>query len=86
MYVLFLYSGLKCEGDVHDCLSSPCQHGGRCSERTSGEPGFDCECISPWDGVTCELDSRGCEVQPCIHGECSETLSGGKTTWKNKRI
>ncbi len=57
--------GQRCEGDVHDCLSSPCQNGGLCVERTDGVAGFTCECAGDWAGRLCEYESWSCGAQPC---------------------
>lgn len=57
-----------CEGDIYDCLSSPCQNDGTCVERVDGITGFQCRCPEPYIGHFCEIDSRGCGPEPCKNG------------------
>ena len=64
-YFECLFSGLRCEGDVHDCLSTPCLHGGFCVERTDGVAGYECQCEGEWAGRNCEYESWSCGAQPC---------------------
>ena len=38
--------------DVYDCLSSPCQNGGTCSE---GVTIYACDCAAGYEGNDCEM-------------------------------
>ena len=70
------FAGDRCEGDVYECLSLPCQHGGTCREWTSGRAGFDCLCPATFSGQFCEVDELSCEPAPCLHGAtCVQTVS-----------
>ena len=63
--ILINFSGQRCEGDIHDCLSRPCLHGGLCLERTDGVAGYECQCDGDWGGRNCEYESWSCGAQPC---------------------
>lgn len=39
--IFFSYSGAKCESDINECDSAPCQNGGVCRDRVGG---FQCQC------------------------------------------
>lgn len=43
----FSLSGAKCEVDIDDCDSAPCQNGGLCKD---GMGDFECECKSGYFG------------------------------------
>ena len=37
--------------DVDECISSPCQNGGNCSDHLNG---YTCHCVDGYDGANCE--------------------------------
>ena len=37
--------------DVDDCLSSPCQNGGTCTDAVNS---YTCACVDGWAGTNCE--------------------------------
>ena len=37
--------------DIDECLSSPCENGGTC---TDGVDGYTCSCVAGYTGVSCE--------------------------------
>ena len=41
--------------NVDECASSPCAHGGQC---TDGENEFNCSCINEYEGRTCSRDTN----------------------------
>ena len=47
---------------VNDCDSSPCIHGGTC---TDGLGRFECECPQDYAGRQCELGKVDCVFLPC---------------------
>jgi hypothetical protein len=54
---------------VTGCGSSPCSHGGVCSEPTAGT--FACDCSGTgYGGATCATDLDECLTNPCAHGTC----------------
>ena len=49
--------------NVNECLSSPCQHGGVCTDEVAG---FSCQCPDAFTGPTCDEDVNECiTTQPC---------------------
>eukprot|EP01050_Picozoa_sp_SAG11_P028168 SAG11_NODE_7428_length_1145_cov_1.413958_1_plen_381_part_11 len=77
------YEGARCEGDVDECASAPCQNGGECAESSGGGKGlvvapgaFRCSCAVGYAGRSCGIDVDECASAPCLNGaSCSE--SGG---------
>ena len=51
----------ECTLDIDECCSSPCEHGGAC---TDGDDSYTCDCDVPsafgWTGENCELDIDEC--------------------------
>ena len=43
--------------DVDECVSSPCQNGGNC---TDGVNGYKCACVDGYEGDTCETSKFVC--------------------------
>ena len=41
------YGGQRCERDINECLSNPCQHGGTCLDRKKS---FICQCVIGFEG------------------------------------
>ncbi|XP_053602020.1 protein crumbs [Plodia interpunctella] len=68
------YTGNNCEVDAGDpCLSSPCQHSGRCVLDARGD--YSCVCGARYHGAHCELEvslDPQCQAGPCRNnGSCS---------------
>ncbi|XP_046719270.1 von Willebrand factor D and EGF domain-containing protein isoform X1 [Silurus meridionalis] len=64
-------AGERCQVNVDDCKSSPCQRG-KCVD---GLNRFTCLCPAGFTGVTCELDIDECVSSPCFAGvPCENTL------------
>ncbi|XP_076832293.1 von Willebrand factor D and EGF domain-containing protein [Brachyhypopomus gauderio] len=67
--------GEKCEVDVDDCSSKPCQKG----QCVDGLNSFTCQCLAGWTGVTCDEDADECWSSPCFPGvACENTLGSFK--------
>lgn len=62
------YIGQRCQGDVYDCRSDPCQNGGTCLEMTGGVAGFTCKCSPLFSGRLCETAITVCTSSPCKNG------------------
>uniref|UniRef100_A0A3Q1H9L7 Neurogenic locus notch homolog protein 1 n=1 Tax=Anabas testudineus TaxID=64144 RepID=A0A3Q1H9L7_ANATE len=61
------YVGERCEGDVNECLSNPCDPVGTysCIQLTNN---YRCECRTGYTGQRCETVFDGCKGKPCRNG------------------
>ena len=62
--------------DVDDCLTTPCQNGGTCTD--TGVNTVSCACPPEFGGEFCEADSDDCASNPCASSalggaECVDT-------------
>jgi hypothetical protein len=80
------WEGTACGGEVDECISAPCLHGGACED---GVNGYTCECTehaagencdrceTGFDGPQCEHDIDDCASGPCQHGgQCQDGVNG----------
>ncbi|KAJ7993401.1 hypothetical protein DPEC_G00272060 [Dallia pectoralis] len=68
------FTGRRCQIEVDECLSYPCQNGGTCSDQVNG---FTCQCPDGFTGTLCETDIDECMDSPCLHGaQCVEGVNG----------
>jgi hypothetical protein len=65
----------RCELDVAECDSSPCQNGGVCGydstlddEMCIVPDSYSCDCPPGWFGKDCEIDNPACSMDPCKNG------------------
>uniref|UniRef100_A0AAV2KYH3 Sushi, nidogen and EGF-like domain-containing protein 1 n=1 Tax=Knipowitschia caucasica TaxID=637954 RepID=A0AAV2KYH3_KNICA len=58
------FTGRKCQIDVNECASSPCQNGGTCEDQINS---FVCQCPPGYTGVRCEFDIDECKDKPCFN-------------------
>ena len=50
------YTGDKCENNIDDCLSSPCLHGGNCTDQVDN---YTCDCSDTfYEGPDCDTRKR----------------------------
>lgn len=59
------FTGRRCQIDVNECASSPCQNGGTCEDRIKS---FICQCPPGYTGTLCETDVDECRDGPCLNG------------------
>ncbi|MEO8704815.1 MAG: DNRLRE domain-containing protein [Kofleriaceae bacterium] len=56
------------------CAANPCEHGGSCSNTTSG---FTCSCTPGYSGATCATNIDDCAGNPCQNGgACTDGVAG----------
>ncbi|KAK1796779.1 hypothetical protein P4O66_009793, partial [Electrophorus voltai] len=66
------FTGRRCQIDVDDCSSQPCQNGGSCLD---GQGSFACLCPLGFTGSLCETDIDECQENPCLNGaKCTEDV------------
>ncbi|TKS92960.1 Sushi, von [Collichthys lucidus] len=65
-------SGAKCEIDIDECDSAPCQNGGLCRD---GMGDFQCQCKPGFLGSRCELEINECLSDPCLNDGLCEDLT-----------
>jgi hypothetical protein len=69
------FTGEKCEVDIDDCASNPCQNTGVCSDL--GVQAYSCNCLGTgFDGDNCEVQINDCLSNPCENGGvCADGLN-----------
>ncbi|XP_062853195.1 sushi, nidogen and EGF-like domain-containing protein 1 [Trichomycterus rosablanca] len=70
------FTGHRCQIDVDECSSSPCQNGGTCTDRVNA---FACRCPAGFSGARCETDVDECQENPCLNGARCIQGSGSYT-------
>jgi hypothetical protein len=69
--------GKNCEVDIDECLSSPCENNGNC---TDGDNRYICACKDGFMGDNCETSTNDdeCDVSPCQNnGKCRHQEESG---------
>jgi hypothetical protein len=67
------WSGERCDVDIDECASSPCQGGSTCED---GVAAYGCVCAVGWEGDNCATNPDDCASSPCLHGGmCSDGAS-----------
>lgn len=59
------FLGPRCDVDIDECASAPCQNSGGCIDGTDG---FLCLCPAGFAGLRCETNVDECVSAPCLHG------------------
>ncbi|XP_059559811.1 sushi, nidogen and EGF-like domain-containing protein 1 isoform X2 [Myotis daubentonii] len=67
------FTGRRCQLDVDECASHPCQNGGTC---THGVNSFSCQCPAGFGGPTCETAPSPCNTKECMNGGRCQVVSG----------
>ncbi|EHB16173.1 Sushi, nidogen and EGF-like domain-containing protein 1 [Heterocephalus glaber] len=67
------FTGRRCQRDVNECASHPCQNGGTC---THGVNSFTCQCPTGFGGPTCGSAQSPCEDKQCQNGGQCQAESG----------
>ena len=52
------FSGQKCEIEINECDSNPCQNNGHCFDQIGS---YKCVCQIGYNGTNCEIESPGCK-------------------------
>ncbi|XP_055363642.1 sushi, nidogen and EGF-like domain-containing protein 1 isoform X2 [Betta splendens] len=58
------FTGRRCQINVNECASHPCQNGGTCTDQINS---FICQCPPGYTGILCETDIDECEDRPCLN-------------------
>ncbi|XP_056270868.1 sushi, nidogen and EGF-like domain-containing protein 1 isoform X4 [Pseudoliparis swirei] len=58
------FTGRRCQIDVDECASHPCQNGGTCEDQINS---FLCRCAPGYTGTQCETDIDECKDRPCLN-------------------
>ncbi|XP_029904625.1 sushi, nidogen and EGF-like domain-containing protein 1 [Myripristis murdjan] len=58
------FTGRRCQIDVNECASNPCQNGGTCEDQINS---FICQCPPAYTGTLCETDIDECKDRPCLN-------------------
>uniref|UniRef100_A0A7N9AM32 Sushi, nidogen and EGF-like domain-containing protein 1 n=1 Tax=Mastacembelus armatus TaxID=205130 RepID=A0A7N9AM32_9TELE len=58
------FTGRRCQIDVDECASYPCQNGGTCKDQINS---FICQCPPGYTGILCETDIDECKDRPCLN-------------------
>uniref|UniRef100_A0A3B4AQ58 Sushi, nidogen and EGF-like domain-containing protein 1 n=1 Tax=Periophthalmus magnuspinnatus TaxID=409849 RepID=A0A3B4AQ58_9GOBI len=58
------FTGRRCQIDVNECASNPCQNGGTCEDLINS---FVCQCLPGYTGIHCETDIDECKEKPCFN-------------------
>ena len=59
------YTGTRCERNINECNSQPCQNGAQCID---GINAYVCVCPDGYQGAHCEMDINECASSPCTNG------------------
>ena len=64
----------RCDHDINECESNPCQNGGTCEDLLAR---YACVCPQEFEGINCEaVKIITCDNYPCKNGSsCSNTKS-----------
>lgn len=67
------YTGERCDTDIIECDSNPCQNGGKCDDSQQLDH-YVCDCPMAWEGYNCDqARPLECTKEPCFNdGNCKD--------------
>ncbi|KAG8545326.1 hypothetical protein GDO81_021075 [Engystomops pustulosus] len=68
---------MRCDTNINECQSMPCQNGGECVDKVNG---YMCQCPKGTTGINCEVNLDDCASNPCDSGKCIDKIDGYECT------
>ena len=69
--LLFKKPGVRCEIDIDECQSNPCNNHGTCHDHVAS---YSCTCETGWTSTGCDVNIDECASNPCFHGTCLDGI------------
>ncbi|KAK1785538.1 hypothetical protein P4O66_018902 [Electrophorus voltai] len=66
------YTGYRCENQLNECHSNPCQNSGKCVDMVNR---YLCRCQHGTSGINCEINFDDCASNPCDYGMCRDGIN-----------
>ena len=58
------YYGLRCESEIRECASNPCQNSAPCVDLINA---YFCNCTAGYEGADCQQEIDECANNPCLN-------------------
>ncbi|XP_031559900.1 neurogenic locus notch homolog protein 2-like [Actinia tenebrosa] len=72
------FTGDRCQTNIDDCASNPCQNGASCQDRVNS---YNCTCATGFSGINCQTDVDECTSNPCQNGaSCQDRVNSYNCT------
>jgi len=78
------FKGVRCEENVNECESNPCNSEHAKCRDTIG--GYECDCEEGYAGEKCDQDLDECRFQNCIFEKCTSQITAENITVKEASI